>query len=151
MIALEVPHVNVLTKMDMVTDKHRQQELQNYINPDPQYILEVLDARSTPKQHALNVRGFLGRFSPFLQLLGRLERISPAEKMSPSYVSPWPRADRTWNVHLFVPIIGLQVDPGHPPHLGEVPDFLWSVSPLLFLFWGPQRISPAEKCPPIPP
>ena len=28
--------MNVLTKMDMVTDKHRQQELQNYINPDPQ-------------------------------------------------------------------------------------------------------------------
>ena len=53
-MTLEMPHVNVLTKMDLVTDKHRKAELELYLNPDPQYILKVLDSRSTPKQHRLN-------------------------------------------------------------------------------------------------
>ena len=46
--------LKVLTKMDLVTDKHRKAELQSYLNPDPEYILKVLDGRSTPKQHKLN-------------------------------------------------------------------------------------------------
>jgi len=54
MMTLEVPHINVLTKMDLVTDKHRKAELQSYLDPDPEYILKVLDGRSTPKQHRLN-------------------------------------------------------------------------------------------------
>jgi len=54
MVTLEVPHVNVMTKMDLVTNSHRKTELESYLNPDPSYILEVLDSRSTKKQHSLN-------------------------------------------------------------------------------------------------
>lgn len=54
MVSLEIPHVNVMSKMDLVVDQHRKTELESYLNPDPSYILEVLDSRSTKKQHSLN-------------------------------------------------------------------------------------------------
>lgn len=50
----QIPHVNVMSKMDLVVDQHRKTELESYLNPDPSYILEVLDSRSTKKQHSLN-------------------------------------------------------------------------------------------------
>lgn len=54
MVTLEVPHVNVLTKMDLVSETRRQIEIDSFLDPDPQYILDILDHRSSPKQHGLN-------------------------------------------------------------------------------------------------
>jgi len=54
MVTLEVPHVNVLSKMDLVSESRRQTEIDSFLDPDPQYILEILDSRSTTKQHGLN-------------------------------------------------------------------------------------------------
>mmetsp|Transcript_17752 Transcript_17752/g.46329 ORF Transcript_17752/g.46329 Transcript_17752/m.46329 type:complete len:273 (+) Transcript_17752:328-1146(+) len=54
MVNLEIPHVNVMTKMDLVADRRRQVELETFLDPDPRYILEMLDERSTPKQKGLN-------------------------------------------------------------------------------------------------
>lgn len=41
MVNLEIPHVNVMTKMDLVAEHHRQIELESYLDPDPKYILEL--------------------------------------------------------------------------------------------------------------
>lgn len=54
MVQLEIPHVNIMTKMDLVTDPDKKEELESFLNPDPRYILESLDRRTTPKQHLLN-------------------------------------------------------------------------------------------------
>lgn len=54
MLNLEIPHVNVLSKMDLILDSHRKRELENYMDPDPRYIQDLLDHRSTPRQRRLN-------------------------------------------------------------------------------------------------
>jgi len=54
MITLEVPSVNVLTKMDLINDTRRRAEVESFLDPDPKYILEILDERSSKKQHGLN-------------------------------------------------------------------------------------------------
>eukprot|EP00040_Diaphanoeca_grandis_P011467 m.58799 g.58799 ORF g.58799 m.58799 type:complete len:270 (-) comp22614_c0_seq1:30-839(-) len=54
MITLEVPSVNVLTKMDLIGDERRRTEIESFLDPDPRYILEILDERSSAKQHGLN-------------------------------------------------------------------------------------------------
>ncbi|XP_015929939.1 GPN-loop GTPase 3 [Parasteatoda tepidariorum] len=39
MITLEIPHVNVLSKMDLLT-KHTRKQIERYLDPDLQYLLE---------------------------------------------------------------------------------------------------------------
>eukprot|EP00047_Mylnosiga_fluctuans_P005872 m.243259 g.243259 ORF g.243259 m.243259 type:complete len:289 (+) comp14198_c0_seq1:336-1202(+) len=41
MIRLEIPHVNVLSKMDLVPEE-QQADIESYLNPDPRFLLNVM-------------------------------------------------------------------------------------------------------------
>ncbi|KAF3678338.1 GPN-loop GTPase 3 [Capsicum annuum] len=51
MVQLELPHVNILSKMDLVTNK---KEVENYLNPEPQLLLAELNQRMAPQFQKLN-------------------------------------------------------------------------------------------------
>lgn len=51
MVQLELPHVNILSKMDLVTNKR---DLENYLNPEAQTLLPALNQRMGPKFEKLN-------------------------------------------------------------------------------------------------
>eukprot|EP00053_Salpingoeca_punica_P006988 m.64794 g.64794 ORF g.64794 m.64794 type:complete len:272 (+) comp13949_c0_seq2:76-891(+) len=53
MLHLEIPHVNVLSKVDLL-GPDRQDDLETYLDPDPQTMLETLNKRTVRSQHALN-------------------------------------------------------------------------------------------------
>ncbi|TPX61731.1 hypothetical protein CcCBS67573_g08906 [Chytriomyces confervae] len=54
MVQLEVPHINVLSKMDLLGDKAESFELERYFNPDPTLLMEDANKETSPKLHALN-------------------------------------------------------------------------------------------------
>ncbi|KAJ3392977.1 ATP binding protein [Lobulomyces angularis] len=55
MIQLEIPHINVLTKMDLVSEKMKEsQEIERFYDPDSSLLLEDLNNLTKPKFHALN-------------------------------------------------------------------------------------------------
>ncbi|KAJ3327722.1 hypothetical protein HDU76_011246 [Blyttiomyces sp. JEL0837] len=55
MVQLEIPHVNVLTKMDLVSRKVRDSaEMDRYFDPDPTLLMEDVNRSTHPKLHALN-------------------------------------------------------------------------------------------------
>ncbi|KAL4614313.1 hypothetical protein ACB092_07G045300 [Castanea dentata] len=51
MIQLELPHVNILSKMDLVTNKR---DVEDFLNPEPQFLLSELDQRMAPQFAKLN-------------------------------------------------------------------------------------------------
>ncbi|XWS75960.1 hypothetical protein CRYUN_Cryun01aG0136500 [Craigia yunnanensis] len=51
MVQLELPHVNVLSKMDLVTNKR---DVENYLDPEPQHLLSELNERMAPRFKKLN-------------------------------------------------------------------------------------------------
>ncbi|GAB2242433.1 hypothetical protein Droror1_Dr00019208 [Drosera rotundifolia] len=51
MVQLEVPFVNILSKMDLVKSK---KDLENYLNPEPLFLLGELNQRMAPKFEKLN-------------------------------------------------------------------------------------------------
>ncbi|CAN6478218.1 unnamed protein product [Victoria cruziana] len=51
MIQLEIPHVNILSKMDLVKNK---KGLEDYLNPDPKILLSELNQNMAPKFAKLN-------------------------------------------------------------------------------------------------
>ncbi|KAJ8748184.1 hypothetical protein K2173_000592 [Erythroxylum novogranatense] len=51
MIQLELPHVNILSKMDLVTNK---KDIEDYLNPEPQILLSELNKRMAPQFVKLN-------------------------------------------------------------------------------------------------
>ncbi|KAK6923630.1 GPN-loop GTPase [Dillenia turbinata] len=51
MVQLELPHVNILSKMDLVTNKR---ELEEYLNPEPRFLLSELNQRMAPQFEKLN-------------------------------------------------------------------------------------------------
>nr|GMD70700.1 GPN-loop GTPase 3 [Ipomoea batatas] len=51
MVQLELPHVNILSKMDLVTNK---KDIDNYLNPEPQLLLADLNQRMAPQFQKLN-------------------------------------------------------------------------------------------------
>ncbi|KAJ0007347.1 hypothetical protein Pint_30807 [Pistacia integerrima] len=51
MVQLELPHVNILSKMDLVTDKR---EIENYLNPESHVLLSELNKRMAPQFAKLN-------------------------------------------------------------------------------------------------
>eukprot|EP00730_Choanoeca_flexa_P002009 TRINITY_DN10876_c0_g2_i5.p1 TRINITY_DN10876_c0_g2~~TRINITY_DN10876_c0_g2_i5.p1 ORF type:complete len:271 (+),score=62.50 TRINITY_DN10876_c0_g2_i5:105-917(+) len=53
MLQLEVPHLNIMTKMDLVP-KHQREEIDNYLNADADYLLAEANERTSAKQHTLN-------------------------------------------------------------------------------------------------
>lgn len=62
MINLEVPHINLLSKMDLVekgeigseAKKGRRREMGRYLDPDPMLLIEDVNSRTNPKFHTLN-------------------------------------------------------------------------------------------------
>lgn len=51
MVQLELPHVNILSKMDLVTNKR---DIEDYLNPEPRFLLSELNQRMAPQFGKLN-------------------------------------------------------------------------------------------------
>ncbi|XP_065627301.1 GPN-loop GTPase 3 [Quercus suber] len=51
MIQLELPHVNILSKMDLVTNKR---DVEDFLNPEPQFLLSELNQHMAPQFAKLN-------------------------------------------------------------------------------------------------
>lgn len=51
MIQLELPHVNILSKMDLVKNK---KDIENYLDPNPVFLLPELNERMAPRFKKLN-------------------------------------------------------------------------------------------------
>ncbi|KDO43250.1 GPN-loop GTPase 3 isoform X2 [Citrus sinensis] len=51
MVQLELPHVNILSKMDLVTNK---KEIEDYLNPESQFLLSELNQHMAPQFAKLN-------------------------------------------------------------------------------------------------
>ncbi|EFJ06287.1 hypothetical protein SELMODRAFT_135734, partial [Selaginella moellendorffii] len=51
MVQLELPHVNVLTKMDLVAKKR---DIEDYLDPDPVFLLSEMNANTAPRYGKLN-------------------------------------------------------------------------------------------------
>ncbi len=54
MVQLEIPHVNVLTKMDLLGDLADSPELDRFFDVDPTLLLDSVNTQSNPKYHLLN-------------------------------------------------------------------------------------------------
>lgn len=54
MVMLEVPHVNILSKMDLVKNEVRRAELKRFLDPDPLMILSDVNVETNPRFHRLN-------------------------------------------------------------------------------------------------
>ncbi|EGG06912.1 uncharacterized protein MELLADRAFT_106395 [Melampsora larici-populina 98AG31] len=64
MINLEIPHINLLSKMDLIKsgrssgsgsiDQIGPKELQRYLDPDPDLLINELNSKTNPKFHTLN-------------------------------------------------------------------------------------------------
>ncbi|ORY53643.1 hypothetical protein BCR33DRAFT_711025 [Rhizoclosmatium globosum] len=54
MIQLEIPHINVMSKMDLLGDRANSYELERYFDPDPALLMEDANKDTSPKLHALN-------------------------------------------------------------------------------------------------
>ncbi|KAL7276414.1 hypothetical protein RUND412_000586 [Rhizina undulata] len=54
MIMLEIPHLNVLSKMDLIKDQMSKRELKRFLDPDPSVILEDVHKDTNPRFHRLN-------------------------------------------------------------------------------------------------
>jgi len=72
MIMLEIPHLNILSKMDLVKNQLSKRELKRYLDPDPTIISTDIHAQTNPRFHKLNeaVVNLIEDFSmvSFLQL-----------------------------------------------------------------------------------
>ncbi|KAG0252350.1 ATP binding protein, partial [Actinomortierella ambigua] len=53
MINLEIPHINVMSKMDLLP-KMKAIELERYYNPDPLLLVDDVNAKTSPRFHQLN-------------------------------------------------------------------------------------------------
>ncbi|KAG9291735.1 hypothetical protein G9A89_012020 [Geosiphon pyriformis] len=53
MISLEIPHINVMSKMDLL-GKVKRRKLERYFDPDPLLLTEEVNTRTNPKFHSLN-------------------------------------------------------------------------------------------------
>ncbi|CAG8579676.1 15486_t:CDS:2 [Acaulospora morrowiae] len=53
MISLEIPHINLLSKMDLL-GKVKKKELERYFDPDPLLLEEEANTSTNPKFHDLN-------------------------------------------------------------------------------------------------
>jgi GPN-loop GTPase len=54
MVLLELPHINILSKVDLVTNEVSKRELKRFLNPDPLLIADEANAKTNPKFHELN-------------------------------------------------------------------------------------------------
>lgn len=72
MIMLEIPHLNLLSKMDLVKSQIPKRELKRFLDPDPSIITTDIHAHTNPRFHRLNeaIVGLIDDFSmvQFLQV-----------------------------------------------------------------------------------
>lgn len=72
MLMLECPHLNILSKMDLIRRQISKRELKRYLDPDPNVMAEEATRDTNPKFHDLNmsVVNLIENFSmvQFLQL-----------------------------------------------------------------------------------
>lgn len=54
MIMLEIPHLNILSKMDLVKGLVTKRELKRFLDPDPTIIANDINAETNPRFHRLN-------------------------------------------------------------------------------------------------
>jgi len=54
MIMLEIPHINIMSKMDLVKGQFSKRELKRFLDPDPGIILSDVHKETNPKFHKLN-------------------------------------------------------------------------------------------------
>ncbi|KAK9470586.1 Gpn3p [Dipodascopsis tothii] len=54
MILLELPHLNILSKVDLVKGDMSKRELKRFLNPDPNLLVDEINEKSNPKFHKLN-------------------------------------------------------------------------------------------------
>ncbi|KAJ3278691.1 ATP binding protein [Borealophlyctis nickersoniae] len=54
MVQLEIPHINVMSKMDLLGSKQNKPEMDRYFDPDPTLLLEDVNKHTRPKFHNLN-------------------------------------------------------------------------------------------------
>lgn len=54
MIMLEIPHINILSKMDLVRNQVSKRELKRFLDPDPSILASDIHAETNPKFHRLN-------------------------------------------------------------------------------------------------
>lgn len=54
MILLELPHINVLSKLDLIKDEYSKKKLKRFLNPDPLLIVDSAKEETNPRFHQLN-------------------------------------------------------------------------------------------------
>lgn len=54
MILLELPHINILSKMDLIKDEYSKRKLKKFLNPDPMLMADDEDSTFNPRFHKLN-------------------------------------------------------------------------------------------------
>ncbi|ORY06299.1 hypothetical protein K493DRAFT_333186 [Basidiobolus meristosporus CBS 931.73] len=54
MINLEIPHINVMSKMDLVSPNLNPRELDRYLETDPTLLIDDVNAHTSPRFHSLN-------------------------------------------------------------------------------------------------
>lgn len=54
MILLELPHINILSKIDLVRNEYSKKKLKRFLNPDPMLLIDESNSETNPKFHRLN-------------------------------------------------------------------------------------------------
>ncbi|SCU89463.1 LAME_0E03664g1_1 [Lachancea meyersii CBS 8951] len=54
MILLELPHINILSKIDQIKDDYSRKKLKRYLNPDPTLLLDSTNETWNPRFQKLN-------------------------------------------------------------------------------------------------
>ncbi|ODV71929.1 putative signal sequence-binding GTPase GPN3, partial [Cyberlindnera jadinii NRRL Y-1542] len=54
MILLELPHINILSKLDLIKDEYSKKQLKKFLNPDPLLLLEDVNRETNPRFAKLN-------------------------------------------------------------------------------------------------
>ncbi|KAJ3105318.1 ATP binding protein [Phlyctochytrium planicorne] len=54
MVQLEIPHINVMSKMDLLGNKEKSMDLERFFDPDPTLLSDDANRSMHPKFHALN-------------------------------------------------------------------------------------------------
>eukprot|EP00054_Salpingoeca_dolichothecata_P019865 m.124226 g.124226 ORF g.124226 m.124226 type:complete len:271 (+) comp23413_c0_seq7:20-832(+) len=54
MLQLQIPHINVLSKMDLAKHFRNTLDLESYLDPDTRTILQMINEETNPKRHSLN-------------------------------------------------------------------------------------------------
>ncbi|KAI9193439.1 GPN-loop GTPase [Polychytrium aggregatum] len=55
MVQLEIPHVNVMTKMDLLGDRAQSSRMERFLDPDPSLLAESANIETHSKFHGLNL------------------------------------------------------------------------------------------------